>query len=83
MAPPCARSPLELTAQESRAWYLRRLVYIAEKLPSGLLQRLVNDAQFFEDWNLRKHRARASSRLAQYKGWEAKAEERYWREVKR
>jgi hypothetical protein len=48
-----------------------------------LLQRLVDDAQFFEDWNLRKRRARASARLTQYKGWEAKAEERYWREIRR
>ena len=72
-----------MTAQEARARYLQRLVHIAEKLPNGLLHRLVDDAQFFEDWNLRKRRARASARLAQYKGWEAKAEERYWKEVKR
>lgn len=71
-----------MTASEARARYLRRLVHIAEKLPNGLLQRLVDDAQFFEDWNLRKRRARASARLAQYKGWEVKAEERYWKGVR-
>lgn len=72
-----------MTPQETRARYLRRLVHIAERLPNGLLQRLVDDAQFFEDWNLRKRRARASARLAQYKGWEVKAEERYWKDVRR
>ena len=45
---------------------LHRLIVIARKLPNGLLVRLVDDAQFFYDWNLGKKRARASSRLAQY-----------------
>lgn len=72
-----------MTPQEARARYLRRLVHIAEKLPNGLLQRLVDDAQFFEDWNLRKRRARASARLAQHKAWGVKAEERYWKSVQR
>jgi len=48
-----------------------------------LLQRLVDDAQFFEDWNLRKRRARASARLAQHTTWQAKADDRYWRNVNR
>jgi hypothetical protein len=56
---------------------------VAERLPNGLLHRLVDDAQFFSDWNLRKKRARASARLAQHRAWEAKAEERYWRGVRR
>ncbi|NBT76463.1 MAG: hypothetical protein EBT15_10965 [Betaproteobacteria bacterium] len=68
---------------EARAWYLRRLTRIAERLPNGLLHRLVDDAQFFYDWNLRKRHARASSRLAQHKAWEAKAEEKYWKGVRR
>jgi len=59
------------------------LQIIAEKLPNGLLQRLVDDAQFFEDWNLRKRRARASARLAQFEAWKGKAEDRYWRNVNR
>ncbi len=72
-----------MSASEARARYLRKLVHIAEKLPNGLLQRLVDDAQFFEDWNLRKRRARASARLAQLEAWKGKAEERYWRKVQR
>jgi len=59
------------------------LYVIAEKLPNGLLERLVNDAQFFEDWNLRKRRARASARLAQLEAWKGKAEERYWKNLNR
>jgi hypothetical protein len=69
--------------QEARSRYLQRLQIIAEKLPNGLLQRLVDDAQFFEDWNLRKRRARASARLAQFQAWKGKAEDRYWRNVNR
>lgn len=56
---------------------------IAERLPNGLLQRLVNDAQFFHDWNMKKRRARASARLAQQRAWEVKAEEKYWRGLNR
>jgi hypothetical protein len=59
------------------------LIKIAERLPNGLLHRLVDDAAFFHDWNLRKRRARASARLAQHRAWEGKAEERYWRSVQR
>lgn len=72
-----------MTPQEARARYLQRLYVIAEKLPNGLLERLVNDAQFFEDWNLRKRRARASARLAQLEAWKGKAEERYWKNLNR
>lgn len=56
---------------------------IAERLPNGLLHRLVDDAQFFHDWNMKKRRARASARLAQYRAWEVKAEDRYWKQVNR
>jgi hypothetical protein len=62
---------------------LQQLIRIAERLPNGLLQRLVADAQFFNDWNLRKRRARASARLAQLEAWKGKAEEKYWRSVRR
>ena len=67
---------------EARARFLQQLIRIAERLPNGLLQRLVEDAQFFHDWNLRKKRARASARVAQFKAWQGKAEERYWRSVR-
>jgi hypothetical protein len=72
-----------MTDSELRSRLLARLAKIAERLPNGLLHRLVEDAQFFYEWNLRKKRARASARLAQYRAWEGKAEERYWREVGR
>jgi hypothetical protein len=62
---------------------LRRLQRVAERLPNGLLHRLVDDAQFFSDWNLGKKRARASARLAQHRALEEQAEERYWRGVRR
>lgn len=69
--------------RELRTQLLRRLQRVAERLPNGLLHRLVDDAQFFSDWNLRKKRARASARLAQHRAWEEQAEERYWRGVRR
>lgn len=50
---------------ELRSKLLARLTRIAERLPNGLLHRLVEDAQFFYDWNLKKKKARKSSRLAQ------------------
>lgn len=40
---------------------------MAQRLPNGLLHRLVLDAEFFHDWNMGKKKARASARLAQYK----------------
>lgn len=72
-----------MTESELRSRLLARLSKIAERLPNGLLHRLVEDAQFFYDWNLRKKRARASARLAQHQAWQGKAEERYWRGVGR
>lgn len=62
---------------------MQKLIRLAERLPNGLLRRLVDDAQFFHDWNLCKRRARASARLAQHRAWEEKAEERYWKGVRR
>lgn len=68
---------------EVREALLRRLDKVVRKLPNGLLQRLVADAEFFGDWNLRKKRARASARLAQFRAWQGKAEEKYWKSVSR
>jgi hypothetical protein len=72
-----------LTELEARTALLHRLEKVARKLPNGLLQRLVADAEFFGDWNLRKKHARASARIAQHRAWEAKAEDRYWKTVRR
>jgi hypothetical protein len=72
-----------MTESELRSRLLAQLTKIAERLPNGLLHRLVEDAQFFYEWNLRKKRARASARLGQYRAWQDKAEDRYWREVGR
>lgn len=66
---------------EIRVQYLKRLTKIAERLPNGLLHRLVEDAAFFEAWNLRKKGARSSARIAQHRAWEQKAEDAYWRRV--
>lgn len=52
-----------MTLLDARSQMLRRLSRIAERLPTGLLHRLVDDAQFFHDWNMKKKQARASSRL--------------------
>jgi hypothetical protein len=54
------------SASELRARLLKRLNLLAERLPNGLLHRLVEDAQFFYDWNLKKKKARSSSRLSRY-----------------
>lgn len=68
---------------EARQELLRRLDRVVRKLPNGLLQRLVADAEFFGDWNLCKKRARASARLAQFRSWQGKAEDKYWKAIKR
>lgn len=62
---------------------MRRLLQTAERLPNGLLQRLVDDAVFFNEWNMKKRRARGYGRMQQQRRFEEQAEERYWREVKR
>jgi hypothetical protein len=72
-----------LSELEAREALLRRLEKVARKLPNGLLQRLVADAEFFGDWNQCKKRARASARLAQFRAWQVKAEDKYWRKVQR
>jgi hypothetical protein len=60
---------------------LKQLIRIAERLPNGLLQRLVSDAQFFADWNLGKKKARASARVSQFHAWQEKAEEKRWKGI--
>jgi hypothetical protein len=72
-----------VTEVELRLALLARLSKVAARLPNGLLQRLVNDAEFFRDWNLSKKRARASARLSQFQSWKGKADDRYWRSVQR
>jgi hypothetical protein len=73
----------DVTEVELRLALLARLSKVAARLPNGLLQRLVSDAEFFHDWNLCKKRARASARLSQFRSWQEKAEERYWKGVRR
>lgn len=68
---------------EVRALLLGRLMRIAERLPNGLLTRLVSDAQFFYDWNLKKKNARKSARLSQYRALQSRQEEAYWKEIRR
>jgi hypothetical protein len=58
---------------------MRRLHKTAENLPNGLLQRLVEDAVFFEEWNLKKKRARASSRIKQQDAQQQRGDELYWK----
>lgn len=66
-----------------RAQLLRRLHGLAELLPLGLLTRLVADAEFFNDWNQGKKKARKSARISQFRAWEKKAEDKYWRSLNR
>jgi len=66
---------------EQRLQLLARLLKLAERLPNGLLYRLVEDAQFFYDWNLSKKKARKSSRIAQQQAWSQKAEDKRWRDL--
>lgn len=70
-----------MTDAEVRSRLLTRLTHLAGRLPNGLLHRLVEDAQFFCDWNVGKKKARRSSRVAQQRNWEDKAEDKYWKTV--
>ena len=72
-----------MTEAEVRSRLLTRLTQLAGRLPNGLLHRLVEDAQFFCDLNLRKRRARASARLTQFEAWKEKEEDKYWKNVPR
>lgn len=68
---------------EARLHFIRRLNQVAQRLPNGLLQRLVSDAEFFADWHDKKRRARGASRGAQRARWREQAEDRYWRGINR
>jgi len=70
-----------MTEAEVRSRLLTRLTQLAGRLPNGLLHRLVEDAQFFYDWNLSKKKARRSSRIAQHNNWEKKADDKYWKTI--
>ena len=72
-----------MTEAELRLSLLARLSKVAARLPNGLLQRLVNDAEFFRDWNLRKKQARSSARLSQFHAWQEKAEDKRWKGIQR
>ena len=57
---------------------LRRLHKEVQKLPNGLLMRLVNDAKDFNAWNISKKSCRQKSRLAHYTSWQKKGEKAYY-----
>lgn len=72
-----------MNQSEARIHFMRRLVQVAQRLPNGLLQRLVKDAEFFAEWQKSKQRARGASRRAQYARLMERAEERYWKGINR
>jgi hypothetical protein len=71
------------TPQQVRTQLLTRLYRIAEALPNGLLHRLVDDAAFFRAWNLKKKKARASSRIQQQAVIVEKMEDKRFKELHR
>jgi len=62
---------------------LNRVNRLAARLPNGLLQRLVDDAEFFHNWNMKKRKARSSARIAQQNAWMEKAEDKRWKQINR
>ena len=60
-----------------------KLCAIAKRLPTGLLDRLVMDAEEFEAWNRGKKKSRGHGRFAQFERWKEKAEDKRFREIKR
>jgi hypothetical protein len=62
---------------------LHRLHKVVELLPSGLLMRLLADAEFYHAWNLGKRRARGHGRMLQFENWKKKEEDKYWRNLNR
>jgi hypothetical protein len=72
-----------LNQAEARIHFMRRLVDVAQRLPNGLLQRLVEDAEFFAEWQKDKRRARGKSRAAQFSRWKEQAEDVYWKGINR
>jgi hypothetical protein len=72
-----------LNQAEARIQFMRRLVQVAQRLPNGLLQRLVEDAEFFAEWQQSKRSARGACRRAQYARLMERTEERYWKGMNR
>lgn len=72
-----------MNSLDARNLLLRRLQRTAERLPNGLLQRLVEDAVFFEAWNAKKKGARRSARLKQGDAQMARGDDKYWKEFKK
>lgn len=68
---------------EVRQDLIRRLTAVIQRLPNGLLHRLLADAVFFEAWNAGKRRKRGQGRMAQHKAAVVALEERYWKEINR
>ena len=66
--------------QQVRRQLLADLAKTAEKLPQGLLTRLVADAEFFHSWNMGKKSARKSGRVSQHEAWKKKADDKYWKQ---
>lgn len=66
--------------RKERARLQRRLEIIGEKLPLGILTRLVNDAEFYYEWFLGKRKARNKSKLTQKELAKTKAtiEAKFW-----
>ena len=77
----CPRLPELASSSEIRAQQLQRLHSIAQRLPNGLLQRLVADAAFFDEVNKEKTQARKSARASQFNAWKQKAEDKYFKNL--
>lgn len=60
-----------------------KLCAIAKRLPNGLLDRLVLDAEEFEAWHRGKKKARGYGRMLQFERWQEKAEDKRFKEIKR
>lgn len=74
---------MDNTPKAVRRRLLDELLPIAHRLPNGLLQRLVEDARFFEEWQKGKRGMRGSGRMEQAKKRVEKAEERAWKKIPR
>ena len=61
---------------------LKKLYAIACKLPAGLLDRLVLDAEFFLNWTIGKRKMRGYGRMIQFERWQEKAEDKRWKDIK-
>ena len=71
-----------MTPAELRLQYLRRLNQIAQRLPNGLLMRLVEDADFFAAWQRGKRQARGRGRMQQQHAQIRRADDAYWKQLK-